>query len=72
MYLMDKHNKLQIKPVIVLFRNAQGVAISGEINALDKVILNDLIPAIAGMSLKTEKFDSIDSNTFKIPRESVQ
>ncbi|MFT7423583.1 MAG: multidrug efflux pump subunit AcrA (membrane-fusion protein) [Psychromonas sp.] len=71
-YLMDKHNKLQIKPVIVLFRNAQGVAISGEINALDKVILNDLIPAIAGMSLKTEKFDSIDSNTSKIPRESVQ
>ncbi|PKH04476.1 HlyD family secretion protein [Psychromonas sp. MB-3u-54] len=71
-YLMDKHNKLRIKPVTILFRNAQGVAISGEINTLDKVILNDLIPAVPGMSLKTEKSDRIDSNTAKIPRESVK
>ncbi|ABM03540.1 efflux transporter, RND family, MFP subunit [Psychromonas ingrahamii 37] len=71
-YLMDKQNKLQIKPITILFRNAQGVAISGEINALDQLILNDLIPAIAGMSLKIKESDSIDSNTARIQKESVK
>lgn len=69
-YVMDKHNKLQIKPVIILFRNAQGVAISGEINVSERLILNDLIPAISGMSLKTEESGIIDSETAKIQRES--
>ncbi|MFT6925115.1 MAG: multidrug efflux pump subunit AcrA (membrane-fusion protein) [Psychromonas sp.] len=57
-YVMDKANKLRIKPVTILFRNDQGVAVSGEINAHERLILNDLIPAISGMSLKTAEMDS--------------
>jgi multidrug efflux pump subunit AcrA (membrane-fusion protein) len=67
-YIMDEQNKLQIKPVTIIFRNAQGVAISGEIKAFDQLILNDLIPAIAGMSLKTYETDSMT----EIQRESVK
>lgn len=51
-YIMDKHNKLSIRKVQVQFRNAQGVAISGELQAQERLILNDLIPAIPGMLLK--------------------
>lgn len=57
-YVIDKDNKLQIKPVTILFRNDQGVAVSGDINADERLILNDLIPAISGMSLKTAELDS--------------
>jgi hypothetical protein len=51
-YIMDAQQKLQIKTVQVLFRNNQGVAISGELDEGERLILNDLIPAIPGMSLK--------------------
>ena len=51
-YLMDAEQKLVIKPVAVLFRHEQWVAIEGELNPGDTLVLNDLIPAIPGMSLK--------------------
>ena len=53
-YIMDAENKLSIRKVNVHFRNNQGVAISGDFQAQDKLVLNDLIPAIPGMSLKVE------------------
>lgn len=71
-YVMDKDNKLQIKPVTIKFRNSQGVAISGDLTAGERLILNDLIPAISGMSLKTEEPDSMNSDTTAIQRESVK
>ena len=51
-YLMDSDGRLQIKPVEVLFRDGQQVAIDGDMAAGDRLVLNDLIPAIPGMSLK--------------------
>ena len=54
-YIMDAHNKLIIQDVQVNFRNTQGVAITGDFNVGDKLVLNDLIPAIAGMSLKVNE-----------------
>ncbi|MCG9748316.1 HlyD family efflux transporter periplasmic adaptor subunit [Shewanella sp. Isolate8] len=51
-YLMDAEHKLVIKPVEVLFRHQQLVAITGDLKAGDTLVLNDLIPAIPGMSLK--------------------
>ncbi|QYJ93538.1 efflux RND transporter periplasmic adaptor subunit [Shewanella spartinae] len=51
-YLMDAQQKLVIKPVEVLFRHEQQVAVEGELKAGDALVLNDLIPAIPGMSLK--------------------
>ena len=52
-YLMDASDQLAIKTVDVLFRSAEGVAVSGDIEAGDRLVLNDLIPAIEGMSLRT-------------------
>jgi hypothetical protein len=53
-YVMDENKQLSIREVKVLFRNKTGVAISGDIKAGELLILNDLIPAIPGMSLKTQ------------------
>jgi len=52
-YLMDSNNKLQIKAVNILYRTEQGVVITGELHEGQNLVVNDLIPAIAGMSLKT-------------------
>ena len=50
-YLLDDDNKLKIVPVNVLYRRATHVVISANINEGDKLVLNDLLPAVAGMSL---------------------
>lgn len=54
-YLLDKDNKLDIRKVQVTFRNGQGVAIRGELETQQQLIVNDIIPAIAGMSLKANQ-----------------
>ncbi|MEE1672391.1 HlyD family secretion protein [Agarivorans aestuarii] len=54
-YLMDSENKLNIVPVTVIFRTEQGVAIRGDISSGQQLILNDLIPAVEGMSLRVEE-----------------
>lgn len=53
-YVMDENKKLSIRPVDVLFRNKTGVAVKGNMKEGELLILNDLIPAISGMSLKTK------------------
>lgn len=57
-YIMDKDNKLSIRDVQVLFRNQQGVAVQGDIKQGELLVLNDLIPAIPGMSLKSSQANS--------------
>lgn len=52
-YIMEADNTLSIRQVEVNFRNKQGVAITGELKEGEKLVLNDLIPAIPAMSLKT-------------------
>lgn len=51
-YIMDEEQNLSIRKVQIDFRNADGVAVSGDIQAGELLILNDLIPAFSGMSLK--------------------
>jgi multidrug resistance efflux pump len=51
LYLMDKENKLKIVPVTVLYRNQSHTVIKADITAGDQLILNDLLPAVEGMSL---------------------
>ena len=51
-YLMDEANKLTIQPVTVLYRRDNQVIIDGDLSQGDKLILNDLLPAINGMLLK--------------------
>ncbi|PKG78508.1 HlyD family secretion protein [Shewanella sp. Actino-trap-3] len=52
LYLMSSDNKLMIKPVTILFRNQDQVAIKADVIVGDNIVLNDLIPAIPGMSLR--------------------
>jgi multidrug efflux pump subunit AcrA (membrane-fusion protein) len=63
-YLMDSENKLKIVPVTILYRNQVATVIqakSGKISAGDRLVLNDLLPAIEGMSLSAndEKGNSL-------------
>lgn len=51
-YLMASDNTLAIKTVDVEYRRDNQVVIDGELNQGDKLILNDLLPAIDGMLLK--------------------
>ncbi|HFQ5401175.1 TPA: efflux RND transporter periplasmic adaptor subunit [Vibrio vulnificus] len=51
-YLMDEQNRLRIVPVTVLFRRDNQVVIDGELIHGQKLIVNDLLPAIEGMQLK--------------------
>ena len=57
-YLMDSDNKLKIVPVTVLYRNQLKTVIqaagSATISAGDSLVLNDLLPAIEGMSLSVK------------------
>ena len=54
-YLMDEENRLKIVPVNILYRNQLHTVISGPISEGEKLVLNDLLPAIAGMQLKDKQ-----------------
>ncbi len=51
-YLLNDHNQLDIRPVEVLYRRDNQVIIDGDFEQGEKLILNDLLPAIEGMQLK--------------------
>ncbi|MFB9217878.1 efflux RND transporter periplasmic adaptor subunit [Vibrio sinaloensis] len=51
-YLMDTNNQLDIRQIQVLYRRDNQVIIDGELEHGEKLILNDLLPAIQGMALK--------------------
>ncbi|WP_117235775.1 efflux RND transporter periplasmic adaptor subunit [Vibrio maerlii] len=51
-YLLNNESKLTIQSVEVLFRRDNQVVIDGELQYGDKLILNDLLPAIDGMALR--------------------
>lgn len=50
-YLLSVDNKLHIQTVKVEYRRDNQVVISGDLNANEQLILNDILPAIDGMSL---------------------
>ncbi|GAD78733.1 efflux RND transporter periplasmic adaptor subunit [Vibrio ezurae] len=52
-YLFDE-GQLKILPVSVKYRRDQQVVVEGDFKADDRLILNDLLPAISGMQLKLE------------------
>ena len=51
-YLMGDDNRLQVVTVEVLYRRNNQVVIDGELEQGQKLIINDLLPAINGMLLK--------------------
>jgi hypothetical protein len=51
-YLMGEDNRLNIVAVEVLYRRDNHVVIDGDLEQGQKLIINDLLPAINGMLLK--------------------
>ncbi len=51
-YLMDEKQRLQVVNVEVLYRRDNQVVVSGDLQTGDKLVLNDVLPAIEGMLLK--------------------
>ncbi|RTZ17503.1 HlyD family secretion protein [Vibrio aquaticus] len=51
-YLMSDDSTLVIKSVDVLYRRDNQVVIDGQLEQGDKLVLNDLLPAISGMLLR--------------------
>ncbi|MGF1700665.1 HlyD family secretion protein [Photobacterium makurazakiensis] len=56
-YLVESDSSLKIQPVTVLFRRDRQVAISGDLASGVQLVLNDLLPAVAGMALKVITLD---------------
>ncbi|MGF1753662.1 efflux RND transporter periplasmic adaptor subunit [Vibrio makurazakiensis] len=54
-YLVDSESRLHIESVTVLYRRDNLVVVDGELEYGDKLILNDLLPAIEGMLLRETK-----------------
>ncbi|MGF1902183.1 efflux RND transporter periplasmic adaptor subunit [Aliivibrio sifiae] len=52
-YLLDENSQLTILPVKIVYRRDNKVVISGVLNQGDLLILNDLLPAINGMQLRS-------------------
>ncbi|MEZ9242314.1 efflux RND transporter periplasmic adaptor subunit [Vibrio splendidus] len=62
-YLMDDNQRLQVVNVEVLYRRDNQVIVSGELQTGDKLVLNDVLPAIEGMLLR-------ESNSTEVKLES--
>ncbi|WP_063652647.1 efflux RND transporter periplasmic adaptor subunit [Aliivibrio fischeri] len=54
-YLLGQDNKLIILPVEIVYRRNNQVVVVGDIKSNDRLILNDLLPAINGMQLRLAK-----------------
>ncbi|PJC85582.1 HlyD family secretion protein [Vibrio sp. HA2012] len=52
-YIKGADNRLQIRPVSVVFRREHSVVVEGDFTQGEALIVNDLLPAIEGMLLKT-------------------
>ncbi|MFA0141052.1 efflux RND transporter periplasmic adaptor subunit [Vibrio kanaloae] len=67
-YLMDDNQRLQLVNVEVLYRRDNQVVVSGQLQAGDKLILNDVLPAIEGMLLKESRSndDELSADTEEI------
>jgi len=59
-YIMTPESTLKIQQVEVLYRRDNQVIIDGEIEQGEKLILNDLLPAIQGMLLKEAQSEGTD------------
>jgi hypothetical protein len=58
LYLMDSEQRLSMVQVEVLYRRDNQVVVRGELKQGDKLILNDVLPAIEGMLLRETGDDS--------------
>ncbi len=50
-YLVDKANKLEIRPIDIQYQEGEQVVVGNGLNTGEQLVLNDLIPVIPGMPL---------------------
>ncbi|MCG9677593.1 HlyD family secretion protein [Vibrio sp. Isolate24] len=62
-YIKGHDNRLQIRTVNVLYRRDNHVVIDGRFEQGEKLIVNDLLPAIEGMLLKDQADNSEESES---------
>ncbi|MGF1697755.1 efflux RND transporter periplasmic adaptor subunit [Vibrio lamellibrachiae] len=62
-YLKDEQERLVIETVEVLYRRDNHVVIDGDIEQGQRLILNDLLPAIEGMLLKEPVQDQVNEES---------
>ncbi|MCK6264733.1 efflux RND transporter periplasmic adaptor subunit [Vibrio sp. ZSDE26] len=60
-YIKDAQDRLVIKEVEVLYRRDNHVVIDGDLEQGQRLILNDLLPAIEGMQLRESLLESEES-----------
>ena len=62
---MDENQRLKVVNVEVLYRRDNQVVIRGDLQTGDKLVLNDVLPAIEGMLLKESysNGDELSSNS---------
>jgi len=60
-YIKDENNTLKIVAVDVLYRRDNQVVIDGELTQGERLVINDLLPAIEGMALKEANHEESDS-----------
>jgi RND family efflux transporter MFP subunit len=53
-YIADQQNRLQLQPVEILFSQGEISVIAKGIEAGQKIVVSDLVPAVAGMLLQTK------------------
>ncbi|MDR9825227.1 HlyD family secretion protein [Vibrio sp. FNV 38] len=53
-YIMNEEGRLDFLPVSVLYRRNNQVIVEGNFTSGDKLVLNDVLPAIEGMQLREE------------------
>ncbi|MGF1762387.1 efflux RND transporter periplasmic adaptor subunit [Aliivibrio kagoshimensis] len=54
-YLLSSDSRLIIQPITILFRRDNQVVITAGLSSGDQLIMNDILPAINGMKLRTIK-----------------
>lgn len=60
-YIKNENNTLEIVPVEVLYRRDNQVVIDGDLMQGQRLIVNDLLPAIQGMALKEAQQEDSES-----------
>ncbi|MCU7843001.1 MAG: efflux RND transporter periplasmic adaptor subunit [Candidatus Thiodiazotropha sp. (ex Monitilora ramsayi)] len=67
-YLADDENRLRRQPVEVLFNQGEISIVSQGIEAGQRVVVSDLVPAVSGMLLQTELDESLTASVARAAR----
>jgi RND family efflux transporter MFP subunit len=67
-YVVDADNRLEIRPVSIMFHQGPVSVISSGIQAGDRIVVSDPVPAVAGMLLNPVSDDALQSQTLAAAR----